>query len=438
MRWFHWLALGILAVVLFAVAEIAFYPDRLNRDIDARVAAIRASGAPISTSDLVKSIPNDRNAAILYLKSYKLLSDKNIDKQIREASDELSSGNGTVKSAALVRRYDSAVWIAEQASRLPECSYPIDWSKGPLNTEVLYYKPARSLVRLLALRSAFDVKNGDADDSIRSLSLAFKVADSLKSEPALIGFLVDTSSIWVTSAELKDSLKHSTIHEDRAKELYDLLDKIEPYEGYRTCLLGERAQGIQVEEEIRYLGMQNAGATDKQLKSLKHNSVRSRSPGAMLMGVRACRDERCYLDEMQRQIDLSSIPYRLVRARHLDREPKFGNYDLMASLLVPSYGKAIVRRDETVAEIDGDKILLALTAYKDRCNSYPASLDELHKKLGWAIPNDIFSGEDYRYRRVGKGFLLYSIGPNLKDDGGMDVKSKDLYRKGDMVWRWDR
>jgi len=31
---------------------------------------------------------------------------------------------------------------------------------------------------------------------------------------------------------------------------------------------------------------------------------------------------------------------------------------------------------------------------------------------------DLFSGKDFVYRRDGEEFTLYSIGPDLKDDGG--------------------
>jgi hypothetical protein len=44
------------------------------------------------------------------------------------------------------------------------------------------------------------------------------------------------------------------------------------------------------------------------------------------------------------------------------------------------------------------------------------------------------------YRRIGKGYLLYSIGPDLKDDGGKPVdygtaKPPARQREGDIVWR---
>lgn len=52
---------------------------------------------------------------------------------------------------------------------------------------------------------------------------------------------------------------------------------------------------------------------------------------------------------------------------------------------------------------------------------------------------DPFSGKPFAYRREGSGFCLYSIGPNLKDDGGKEPSEPGkIGEEGDMVWRCER
>jgi hypothetical protein len=48
-----------------------------------------------------------------------------------------------------------------------------------------------------------------------------------------------------------------------------------------------------------------------------------------------------------------------------------------------------------------------------------------------ALP-DRFNEQPLNYRRQGYGYVLYSVGANLKDDGGEVSKSID---KGDVVLR---
>ena len=41
------------------------------------------------------------------------------------------------------------------------------------------------------------------------------------------------------------------------------------------------------------------------------------------------------------------------------------------------------------------------------------------------IPLDLFIDKPLHYEREGKGYLLYSVGMNLKDDGGSDDRKKE-------------
>ena len=41
-----------------------------------------------------------------------------------------------------------------------------------------------------------------------------------------------------------------------------------------------------------------------------------------------------------------------------------------------------------------------------------------------AIPEDIFSGGELHYKPQADGYLLYSVGPNGKDDGGRNQNDR--------------
>ena len=63
-------------------------------------------------------------------------------------------------------------------------------------------------------------------------------------------------------------------------------------------------------------------------------------------------------------------------------------------------------------------------------NRFPESLRELTPNYMSAVPEDPFDGRSLRYHKVGKGYVLYSIGQNLKDDGG----KPGIGREGDIVF----
>lgn len=64
------------------------------------------------------------------------------------------------------------------------------------------------------------------------------------------------------------------------------------------------------------------------------------------------------------------------------------------------------------------RLQLALQEYRLRRGRYPESLAALTPEFLAALPTDPFTGDPYRYRRRGGGYLLYSVGPNGFDEGG--------------------
>ena len=91
------------------------------------------------------------------------------------------------------------------------------------------------------------------------------------------------------------------------------------------------------------------------------------------------------------------------------------------------------------AEIACGRTFLALRAYKARFGKYPRTLPDLRSGINWELPVDPFTGKDLVYKQVRNGFILYSIGYDLKDNGGTPLQSRDEAEpRGDIVWRIDR
>ncbi len=62
---------------------------------------------------------------------------------------------------------------------------------------------------------------------------------------------------------------------------------------------------------------------------------------------------------------------------------------------------------------------LALAGYHAEHGAYPKKLAELAPEYFSELPKDPFSDGDFIYRLERDGYILYSVGPNGKDDGGM-------------------
>jgi hypothetical protein len=110
----------------------------------------------------------------------------------------------------------------------------------------------------------------------------------------------------------------------------------------------------------------------------------------------------------------------------------FSPYTFMALIALPSYVKAsqTTARNQTLA--NEAFIACGLERYRLAHGQYPETLEALVPQFAEKLPHDIIGGQPLKYHRTGDNqFLLYSIGWNGKDDGGVPGKTA---AEGDLVW----
>ncbi len=84
-------------------------------------------------------------------------------------------------------------------------------------------------------------------------------------------------------------------------------------------------------------------------------------------------------------------------------------------------------------DLAGDQLLmfrLALRAYRLENGVYPPNLSALAPRYLKTIPTDPFGGgQGWNYTRTGQNYLLYSIGPDGKDNGGTPIPWRNTRTK---------
>jgi hypothetical protein len=140
------------------------------------------------------------------------------------------------------------------------------------------------------------------------------------------------------------------------------------------------------------------------------------------------RDDNAFLDDMVKALGLPDYQQRQSAIKKLEANAAaradggIGHKlthpgEVFLALMLPSASvpdKAKTRWDaERALAMNG----LALRAAKEQSGEFPASLADLK---GFGGMQDPFTGKALMYRRKGEGFVLYSVGPDLKDDGGTE------------------
>lgn len=95
---------------------------------------------------------------------------------------------------------------------------------------------------------------------------------------------------------------------------------------------------------------------------------------------------------------------------------------LLGDVLVPQLAPAVRKVNDAADRAEqlqsNLQIAFALAAYHRDHGRYPAKLEMLTPAYLPRTPDDIFSGKALIYRPTDKGYILYSVGTNGRDDGG--------------------
>jgi hypothetical protein len=92
--------------------------------------------------------------------------------------------------------------------------------------------------------------------------------------------------------------------------------------------------------------------------------------------------------------------------------------NVIIALLLPPVSAAIEAEDRTNSQMALIRLAAALAVYRAERGEYPEKLEALVPDVLEKLPVDLYRGKPFAYRRTENGYLLYSCGPNGKDDGG--------------------
>ncbi len=111
--------------------------------------------------------------------------------------------------------------------------------------------------------------------------------------------------------------------------------------------------------------------------------------------------------------------------------------NVLIAILEPAFGGVVDKEDEVKMACEIETLAVALACFRAEQGRWPAELKELCPSLLKEIPADRFSTSPLVYRPNDNGYLLYSVGRNLRDDGGQsDSRRSGMSsdeRKDDIV-----
>jgi len=434
----------IAAIVGVFVLLHTIFVGGTNRRLQAELERIKSRGEPISCAELGgPKIPDDLNAAVVYDQAFQMMGNKPTQDDARTVENFCATDYTTkdakqwAEAKGAFSRIGGVIALLEEAADRPQCRFPVDWAAGAAAL-FPHYAHIRGSARIVGVGAVLKAREGDAAGAARLLELGFGLAESIKDEPMLISVLVHVAVIKIETAALQNVLRYTQFTEAQARGLFDMLGKIDLRRSYVKAMQGERAMGLWCFDTVKKSPAGQLGLGQGGFDPMNYLGSYAWRP---LLNM----DEGVYLTFMRQQIDQAAMTCLEMKKKGITppSDANLPGYAHLSRMIAPVFSRAQLARDGTIAEIALGRVTLALQGYKSRFGSYPASLKELRLKLGWKLPEDPFRGSDLKYKRKHAGYVLYSIGGDMKDNGGsaQTASSSGGYNAGlpgDDVWTQER
>jgi hypothetical protein len=145
------------------------------------------------------------------------------------------------------------------------------------------------------------------------------------------------------------------------------------------------------------------------------------------------RDLRFYLQAMQTNIYFASrYPQNTLEISNIQNQFEQvwrRNSYILSPLLLPILENATVKDTDGLAFLHSAQTALTIERFRQAQGKLPEKLDDLCPTYLAAIPTDPFDGKPLRYKRLARGYVVYSIGRDGEDNGGRErppvIKSGD-------------
>jgi hypothetical protein len=134
-------------------------------------------------------------------------------------------------------------------------------------------------------------------------------------------------------------------------------------------------------------------------------------------------DAIIYLDIMDGYIKSAQLPLhkRQEAVNAIDtRLQSTSQIHILLHAIMPALSRITTINLRNIAQLRTARLALAIERYRLAAGRLPEALTELVPSYLDAVPADPFDGKEMRYKKLETGFVVYSIGEDLSDDGGKE------------------
>jgi hypothetical protein len=428
LKWVRRFFAGLLIALAIAFLSAPSVTGWLLKREKAR---LRAEGEPTTVAEVVPRVPaGKRNAADVYQQAFRLLDLTRAEQEeFLTLKPAPRDRQWREQAESILHRNRAFLDRIQQASEIPDCAFPVDWTGLLDDATYPHYSSLRCAASLIGIRAAILASEGRGDQALASCQAMLRIAGQVDNEPSLIAQLVKWGTQGRSVRTAEEVMRATDVSPSACRLLRSSVASTDLRQSLVRALKGERAV-----------------STDGTFRQFYERTLPMRGWARPLLLSAADLDAINYLRGMDEQTDAVWLRWptswsRARRAEAAAARRAMGRYGLGTIILLPAVARVIESSQRTQARLDGLNIALALKQYKAQRGAYPDSLAML-RSAGFDLPRDPFTGKQFAYRRQGAGFLVYSLGPDMDDDNGRDLPKDKRPKKspaadGTALWDTD-
>jgi hypothetical protein len=398
------ISLGALGAILLVINAILIRIT--GAQLEKRIAALRAVGAPVTFGDLAEpAVPPESNAAV-YLRRAEADVDA-ITKELAPVEGSPSFNDGRLGEAeqkavqTVFDAYPRFLRDLEKAAACPSYNSETDFTAGPqaYMADVLLPQSSRfrGCMQVLSDRTHLLVSQGRFEEALQNCVVIFRLTRHFEHEPLLVNFLVGLSARAIGVANANLVLRSGPVSAAARSALAAELVRGDSHQSFQHALVSERVYGLETSRDM-----------------------------AQCVFRAQLNDLQCALIDMfNHHLELATQPYPIVAA---DKPQWESDHWSMSNALARLAEQAILKTrsvwERSRAQVRCLRVLLALQEESLRSQDREPRITELG--LPVEAFTDPFSGAPLRLKKSDAGWIIYSVGVDRVDDGGNLTDDKDV------------
>jgi len=327
-----------------------------------------------------------------------------------------------------------ALELARKGAEIAEGPFDVDWGSRGMRALPYHLPLLKKDGMLLHTDAIVSARKGDLAGAMNDVRLILRLRRTVEDDPVYVSKLVSYALDYLAFWTLQGVLEFGRPDRANIEAVLKELENREASNSPASALRSETTLGLDFFNDL---------AWDPSLIYEMSPSRRASSGERFLArGFRIIwitpADELGYLKTMRKHIATAGLPYPAmaavaVRTTRASYRLPF-TFHLLGNWLVPVSDHAFDQLIRLIATTRMARVVLAANLYYIDSGRYPDTLDEMASKYGIGEQIDPYSDKPLIYQRRGDGFIVYSVGPNMTDDGGTWVEGGPTAAAGDIVW----